>query len=87
MLVVPMKDHKNKTIGVLQLINRKKSKGVILASDSVVENEVIPFDEKTFGLVNSLASQAAISIENNLLYQDIQNLFEGFVKASVLAIE
>jgi len=87
MLVVPMKDHKNKIIGVLQLINRKKSKGVILASDSVVENEVIPFDEKTFGLVNSLASQAAISIENNLLYQDIQNLFEGFVKASVLAIE
>ncbi len=87
MLVVPMKDHKNKTIGVLQLINRKKSKDVILTSDSVVENEVIPFDEKTFGLVNSLASQAAISIENNILYQDIQNLFEGFVKASVLAIE
>jgi len=87
MLVVPMKDHKNKIIGVLQLINRKKSKGVILASDLVVENEVISFDEKTFGLVNSLASQAAVSIENNLLYQDIQNLFEGFVKASVLTIE
>ncbi|MGR3294469.1 MAG: HD domain-containing phosphohydrolase [Candidatus Scalindua sp.] len=87
MLVVPMKDHKNKIIGVLQLINRKKSKGVVLASDSVVENEVISFDENTFGLVNSLASQAAVSIENNLLYQDIQNLFEGFVKASVLAIE
>jgi HD-GYP domain-containing protein (c-di-GMP phosphodiesterase class II) len=87
MLVVPMKDHRNKIIGVLQLINRKKSKDVILASDSVVENEVIPFDKKTFGLVNSLASQAAVSIENNLLYQNIQNLFEGFVKASVLAIE
>jgi len=87
MLMVPMKDHKNKIIGVLQLINRKKSKDVILTSDSVVENEVIPFDEKTFGLVNSLASQAAVSIENNILYQDIQNLFEGFVKASILAIE
>ena len=87
MLVVPMKDHKNKIIGVLQLINRKKSKGVLLSSDSVVENEVIPFDEKTFGLVNSLASQAAVSIENNILYQNIQNLFEGFVKASVHAIE
>jgi HD-GYP domain-containing protein (c-di-GMP phosphodiesterase class II) len=87
MLVVPMKDHKNKTIGVLQLINRKKSKNVILTSDSVVENEVVPFDEKTFGLVNSLASQAAVSIENNILYQNIQNLFEGFVRASVLAIE
>lgn len=87
MLMVPMKDHRNKTIGVLQLINRKKSKDVILASDSVVENEVIPFNEKTFGLISSLASQAAVSIENNLLYQSIQNLFEGFVKASVLTIE
>ena len=87
MLVIPMKDHKNKIIGVLQLINRKKSKNVTLTSDAVVENEVIPFDEKTFGLVNSLASQAAVSIENSLLYQNIQNLFEGFVKASVHAIE
>jgi len=87
MLVIPMKDHKNKTIGVLQLINRKKSKNAKLTSDSVAEDEVIPFEEKTFGLINSLASQAAVSIENSLLYQNIQNLFEGFVKASVLTIE
>ncbi|MBT6047800.1 MAG: GAF domain-containing protein, partial [Candidatus Scalindua sp.] len=87
MLVIPMKDHQNKTIGVLQLINRKKSKNVKLTSGSVVEDEVRPFDEKTFGLINSLASQAAVSIENSLLYQNIQNLFEGFVKASVLTIE
>ena len=87
MLVIPMKDHKNKTIGVLQLINRKKSKNVKLTSGSAVEDEVRPFDEKTFGLINSLASQAAVSIENSLLYQNIQNLFEGFVKASVLTIE
>ena len=87
MLVIPMKDHMNKTIGVLQLINRKKSKNVKLTSGAVVEEEVMPFDTKTFGLINSLASQAAISIENSLLYQNIQNLFEGFVKASVLAIE
>jgi len=87
MLVIPMKDHKNKTIGVLQLINRKKSKDIRLTSKAIVENEVIPFDEKTFGLVISLASQAAVSIENKKLYQNIQNLFEGFVKASVLAIE
>lgn len=86
-LVIPMKDHKNKTIGVLQLINRKKSKDVRLTSETIIENEVIPFDEKTFGLVISLASQAAVSIENKRLYQNIQNLFEGFVKASVLAIE
>ena len=35
----------------------------------------------------SLASQAAVSLENNQLYQEIETLFEGFVKASVQAIE
>ncbi len=38
-------------------------------------------------MVLSLASQAAVSLENNLLYQEIETLFEGFVKASVQAIE
>src|SRR3972149_2702415 len=78
---------KSLKVQILQLINRKKSKNVMLTSDAVVEDEVIPFGEKPFGLINSLASQAAVSIENNKLYQNIQNLFEGFVKASVLAIE
>lgn len=87
MLVVPMKDHRNEIMGVLQLINRKRSRDVKLTSEAIVEEEVISFDEKTFGLVNSLASQAAVSIENNSLYQNIQQLFEGFVKASVFAIE
>jgi HD-GYP domain-containing protein (c-di-GMP phosphodiesterase class II) len=38
-------------------------------------------------LVNALASQAAVAIENSLLYEDIEKLFEGFVQASVRAIE
>ena len=38
-------------------------------------------------MVLSLASQAAVSLENNILYQEIETLFEGFVKASVQAIE
>jgi HD-GYP domain-containing protein (c-di-GMP phosphodiesterase class II) len=37
--------------------------------------------------VSSLASQAAVAIENSRLYESIQTLFEGFVKASVTAIE
>ena len=37
--------------------------------------------------VRSLASQAAVAIENNRLYESIETLFEGFVKASVSAIE
>jgi response regulator RpfG family c-di-GMP phosphodiesterase len=48
---------------------------------------VIPFSQRSQELASSLGSQAAVALENNLLYGDIQNLFEGFVKASVTAIE
>jgi HD-GYP domain-containing protein (c-di-GMP phosphodiesterase class II) len=34
-----------------------------------------------------VAAQAAVSLENALLYTEISNVFEGFVKASVEAIE
>jgi HD-GYP domain-containing protein (c-di-GMP phosphodiesterase class II) len=87
MLVVPMKNQKDEVIGVLQLINAKKEPAVKLTSAKVVHREVIPFSERSQELAASLASQAAVALENNLLYRDIQNLFEGFVKASVTAIE
>jgi HD-GYP domain-containing protein (c-di-GMP phosphodiesterase class II) len=87
MLVVPMKTHKDEIIAVLQLINRKKQWDTRLSSPEIIEQEVIPFDDKCVDLACSLASQAAISIENNRLYEEIKNLFEGFIRASVLAIE
>jgi HD-GYP domain-containing protein (c-di-GMP phosphodiesterase class II) len=37
--------------------------------------------------VRALAGQAAVSIENSQLYEAIERLFEGFVKAAVHAIE
>ena len=87
MLVIPMKNHKDEIIAVLQLINRKKNWNANLSSAADAANQVIPFDEKCVDLASSLASQAAISIENNRLYEDIKELFEGFIRASVLAIE
>ncbi|HEX9973226.1 MAG TPA: HD domain-containing phosphohydrolase [bacterium] len=87
MLVMPMKNHKDEIIAVLQLINRKKNWDARLSSDANINQQVIPFDEKCVDLASSLASQAAISIENNRLYEDIKELFEGFIRASVLAIE
>jgi len=48
---------------------------------------VIPFSRRTVEIVNALAGQAAVSIENSLLYEDIERLFEGFVTAAVTAIE
>jgi HD-GYP domain-containing protein (c-di-GMP phosphodiesterase class II) len=87
MLVVPMKNHKDEAIGVLQLINAKKHREEKLTSLQGVRREVIPFSKRSQDLAASLASQAGVAVENNLLYRDIQNLFEGFVKASVIAIE
>ncbi len=87
MLVVPMKNQKNEVIGVLQLINAKKNPAAKLTSRKEVQREVIPFSERSQELASSLASQAAVAVENNLLYREIENLFEGFVRASVLAIE
>jgi HD-GYP domain-containing protein (c-di-GMP phosphodiesterase class II) len=48
---------------------------------------ILPFDDGTFRLLQALAGQAGVAIENAILHKDIQNLFEGFVKASVMAIE
>jgi HD-GYP domain-containing protein (c-di-GMP phosphodiesterase class II) len=87
MLVVPMKNQKDEVIGVLQLINSKKRAGAKLTSPQEVRDQVIPFSRRSQELASSLASQAAVALENNLLYRDIQRLFEGFVKASVTAIE
>lgn len=87
MLVVPMKTQKDEVIGVLQLINAKRNPAAKLLSRKVVHKEVVPFSERSQELASSLASQAAVSLENNLLYREIENLFEGFVRASVLAIE
>ena len=87
MLVIPLKTHRDETIGVLQLINRKRNAETRLSSSSVVEHEVISFDEHELELVSALASQAAVAIENGRLYEDIERLFEGFVTAAVTAIE
>ncbi len=87
MLVIPMRDHKNEIIGVLQLINRKRNLEAILATPSDVEEQVVPYSKRTVELVTALAGQAAVAIENSRLYEDIEKLFEGFVLAAVHAIE
>ncbi len=87
MMVIPMKNQKDEVLGVLQLINSKKHSGVRLTSPRTVREEVEPFSRQSQALASSLASQAAVALENNILYHDIEKLFAGFVKASVTAIE
>ncbi|MDB4878783.1 MAG: metal dependent phosphohydrolase [Gemmatimonadetes bacterium] len=87
MLVIPMKSHRDEVVGVLQLINRKRSPDLRLTADAVVDEEVQPYDARCLELTSALASQAAVAIENGRLYEDIERLFEGFVTAAVTAIE
>ncbi|KGF72477.1 phosphohydrolase [Neosynechococcus sphagnicola sy1] len=85
-LVLPMQNQDQETIGVLQLINRKVCPEAIVSAENALE-VTQPYSEWEERVVRSLASQAAISIERNQLQESIENLFEGFVRASVQIIE
>lgn len=77
MLVIPMRDHRDKIVGVLQFINRLDP----------TRDGPIPFGEEIGELLRAVASQAAVSIQKNTLIRDVNRLFEGFVQASVKTIE
>ena len=87
MLVVPMTTPQGKVIGALQLINCKRDPAAVFPSPADVLAHAIPYPPRFRDLAASLASQAAVALENSRLYQSIQTLFEGFVQASVTAIE
>lgn len=87
MMVIPMKNHHEEVIGIIQLINRKRDAEAKLTLTELKGDAIMSFTRKDYSLVSAMAGQAAVAIENNQLLQDIQNLFEGFVKASVTAIE
>ena len=88
MLTVPMSNQRDEVIGVIQLINkRKEGAPPRLKAPIDFDEHVVPFDRRSEELTTTLAAQAGISLENTLLYEDIRRLFEGFVNASVTAIE
>jgi len=77
MLVVPMRNHENEIIGVLQLLN---------ALDPVSKNS-IPFTAADQALIISLASQAAVAVTNTRLIHDLEQLFESFIQVIAAAID
>lgn len=87
MLVVPMLDHHGQILGVVQLINKKSDPHAVLQPPAAAETQVVPFTGVDEELVSSLASQAAVALENTRLIQGIKDLFDSFVRASVTAIE
>lgn len=86
-LTLPALNKKKSVIAVLQFINKKKERNLRLLPGRDSRDLIVPFDSETFLLLQALAGQAGVAIENAILYNDIQNLFEGFVRASVMAIE
>jgi HD-GYP domain-containing protein (c-di-GMP phosphodiesterase class II) len=87
MLVVPMIDHTGATVGVLQLINRKRVPRARITDEDDAARWVLPYTERELALVQALAGQAAVSIENSQLYRQIENIFDSFVKAAVTAVD
>jgi HD-GYP domain-containing protein (c-di-GMP phosphodiesterase class II) len=76
-LTVPMKNHENEIIGVLQLINAQDRR----------TGEIIPFSAADQSLAESLASQAAIALTTRLLINQLEDLFEAFIKLINTAID
>ncbi|MGB9092517.1 MAG: HD domain-containing phosphohydrolase [Gallionella sp.] len=76
-LTVPMRNHENEVIGVLQLIN---------ALDQG-NGAIIPFSRDDQQLLESLASQAAIALTNRHLIDQLEELFESFIQLINTAID
>ena len=74
---VPLKNHENDIVGVMQLINAtdKKSGKVVAFSDDMQQQ------------VESLASQGAVALTNKRLVAELKNLFESFIKLIATAID
>jgi HD-GYP domain-containing protein (c-di-GMP phosphodiesterase class II) len=86
-LTAPIATRSGQVIGVLQLINRKLNRQARILSAEIADAEVRPFCQAEVALIRALAAQAAVAIENTRLVREIEQLFEGFVRAAVVTIE
>ncbi len=87
-LVHPLKNRAGETVGVIQLINKKSAADVKWPLNDPKKLKKMPeFSTDDERLLKSFAAVASSSLENTKLQTDIENLFEGFVRASVHAIE
>lgn len=76
-LTIPMKNHENKIIGVLQLINATEP----------ATGMICPFSNEDQQFVESLASQAAVALSNHNLLRDLRTLLERFIEVIATAID
>lgn len=89
MLAVPLINASGKVRGVLQMINKlHDDSGAHHHPNAVLtEKDLVSFTEDDSELMRAFASQACVALEHAKLGEDIENLFESFIRASVTAIE
>lgn len=76
MLTIPLKNHEDDVLGVIQIINAMDKEG-----------NIVPFNDEHKTMLYSLASQAAIAFSNRRLIEDLENLLMQFIRAIAKAIE
>ncbi|MDD2229965.1 MAG: HD domain-containing protein [Candidatus Cloacimonetes bacterium] len=76
MLTIPLKNHEDEVLGVIQFIN---------AMDE--DKNIISFSAEHKTMLSSLASQAAIALSNRKLIQSMESLLNQFVRSIATAIE
>lgn len=84
-VAIPLLNIHQELIGVLQLIN-KKSKNVILAVENI-DKFVVDFSLEDIRVLHSLSGIVAVALENGILYNNIEKMWDGFITASIQAIE
>jgi HD-GYP domain-containing protein (c-di-GMP phosphodiesterase class II) len=76
MLAIPLKNHEDEVLGVIQLINAQTKRG-----------KVTTFTPEHIAMLNSMASQAAIALSNKKLIQDLEKLLHQFIQAIASALD
>lgn len=87
MLIVPMVDHRGHLVGVMAFVNRKSNPRARITTKRMADRYVLPYGKPDLRLARALAGQAAVTLENTRLYEQIERMLESFVKASVTAID
>ncbi len=75
-LNVPLKNHSGEIIGVLQLLNAQDDAG-----------ESIAFSDQIVPMIEALASQAAVAVDNQMLVEAQARLMDSFIKLIAGAID
>ena len=76
-LTVPLKNNQNDVIGVLQLLN----------AQDIESGDVVAFSEQIQPLIEALASQAAVALDNVILIEAQENLLDSFITLMARAVD